>query len=62
MYKVGIICDNGSVFLNSTQFPTIQSAFDFMLEAQRLLDFNMTIEDENGKIILRKGVEIKNVR
>lgn len=58
MYKVGIVCDNGNLFINSKGFPTVKSAFDFMLEAQRLLDDRMAITDENGKIILRKGVEI----
>lgn len=56
-YKVAIVCNNGNLFLNSKQFSTIQSAFDFMLEAQRLVDLNMAIQDENGKTILRKGVE-----
>lgn len=58
MYKVAIVCDNGNLFMNSKEFPTIQSAFDFMLEAQRLTDLAMAIEDENGKTILRKGVQI----
>lgn len=58
MYRVGIVCDNGNVFINSKVFPTIQSAFDFMLDAQRLVDADMEIQDENGKTILRKGVKI----
>ena len=56
-YKVAIVCDNGNLFMNSKEFPTIQSAFDFMLEAQQLVDLAMAIEDENGKMILRKGVK-----
>ena len=58
MYRVGIVCDNGILFINSNVFPTIQSAFDFMLEAQRLLNANMAIQDKNGKTILKKGVEL----
>ena len=58
MYKVAIVCDNGNLFLNSKEFPTIQSAFDFMLKAQRMTDLAMAIEDENGKTILQKGVKI----
>lgn len=58
MYKVAIVCDNKKLFMNSEEFPTIQSAFDFMLEAQQLTDLAMAIQDENGKTILQKGIKI----
>ena len=58
MYRVGIVCNNGNWFLNSKRFPTIRSAFVFMWTSQRYLNEHMAIEDENGKTILRKGIQI----
>ena len=58
MYKVAIVCDNTKLFMNSEEFPTIQSAFDFMLEAQSIMPLAMAIQDENGKTILQKGIKI----
>lgn len=58
MYRVGIVCDNGNLFINSKGFPTIGSALNFMIEAGRLLDERMAIQDEKGKTILQKGLKI----